>query len=108
MIRFTVTAFILATLVGCATQSKTKDELEGYIGSKLSTATARLGNPRRIIDMGDGTKEHSWRRNPVTSASANTSIMGVPLSKSTNNNCTITLVTDGSDRVISYRTSGRC
>ena len=106
--RLIVTAIIVASLAGCATQSRTKAELEGYVGSKLSTVTGQIGNPRRSIDMGDGTKEHSWRRNPANSASANTTVMGVPLSKSTNNSCSITLVTDGSDRVISYRTSGRC
>ena len=107
MIRICLAALI--TLVtSCASQERVETKLAGFVGQNIQVAISELGRPSGTYDMQDGTWEYVWKLQPKTSTTANTSILGLPLSKSFKAECTKVLTTDREKRVTSYNTSGNC
>ena len=79
-----------------------------FVGQNIQVAISELGRPSGTYDMQDGTWEYVWNQQPKASTTANTSILGIPLSKSFKAECTKVLTTDREKRVTSYNTSGNC
>jgi hypothetical protein len=99
---------VAAILIGCASTATVDDELVGYLGKNIKDVSEELGRPSNVYDMQDGTWHYLWTRKSKLTKGGNTSFMGVPLSKSTQYECTRVLIVDKRKIVVGYDIEGKC
>ena len=97
---------LITLLTACASQQQTKSQLANYVGRNIESAISELGRPSQVRDMGDGTIEYVWKRESRSTTTANTSVMGIPLSKALGSKCVKPLIADQTRRVVSHRIFG--
>jgi hypothetical protein len=99
---------VTALLVSCASTSTVNDELVGYLGKSIKDVSEELGRPTNVYNMQDGTWHYLWTTKSKLTKGGNTSFMGVPLSKSTQYECTRVLIVDKRKIVVGYDIEGKC
>jgi len=101
-------ALVVAVLVSCASTSTVNDELVSHLGKNIQDVSEKLGRPTNVYNMQDGTWHYLWTQKSKLTKGGKTSFMGVPLSKSSQHECTRVLIVDRRKIVVGYDFEGKC
>ena len=101
-------ALVVSILVGCASTSTVNDELVSHLGKSIKDVSEELGRPTNVYNMHDGTWHYLWTKKSKLVKGVKTSFMGVPLSKSSQPECTKVLIVDKRKIVVGYDFEGKC
>lgn len=99
---------MVGLLAGCASTSNVEYELAGYVGSNIQDVYGKMGRPSKVYNLRDGTWHYIWTQKSKVVKTARSTVMGVPLSTSSQSECTKVLVVDKRKMVVGYDTEGNC